>query len=562
MDNWTVTMKGRHFSSVACDYAIESTQNKDFKGPAGLSGHVDADLRLAWSLSSTWCAQVLTVVDELSNVKQTNDPHVQATQSRIVTDNKDLSKMITILKTDNSFQSNSKDFYKILSGVKLPNEIVDELCNASTKFVKTANNFIKETLIDKKMSIFTTINKGNVRLLTSSLPPEKPLSNNNNEKLFKSLMYCSLFRSNINLSVICEHEFITPPLSLINKNEPTFQHKTSTIPFISDFFPETIMSDLNQQTSVIILDGDVLLSEQRRCDTYGEYANNMFLKRILPLTSNYHRIDVVFSCETDFTLHDIIAKNENKEKKLSINQLKSNFIMPRPSEWEMIAKNNRSSIGQCVCNLWQTSNFDIPKEKLIMVSCPDKRLLLMTKEQGNVFVQNIIPEQYDINSRVIEHCRTTIEHYESNTVCIKSKKNDVLVLAVAYADSLQFNLIVDCSYVYRSEPIQKFINCTELNLSMRRKYNINSIKPIIMLHALSGSEYTSYIRNVTKSNLINTYFENKSRFKFIENLDILQLRAETINDCEILLLQTLKSQCKTLDEERYNMIKKWPRKFE
>ncbi|CAF1242992.1 unnamed protein product [Didymodactylos carnosus] len=199
-ESWTVTMKGRHFSSVACDYAIESTQNKDFKGPAGLSGHMDADLRLAWCLSSSWCAQVLTVVNELANVKHTNDPHVQATVSKIITDNNDLLKLINLLKTDNPFRSTSTDFHKLLSGAKLPFEIVEELCGASAKFVTTANNFIKEHLIEKRTSIFTTINKGNVRLLTMTLAPEKPLTNASNmQKQFRALMYCSLFRPTIKL---------------------------------------------------------------------------------------------------------------------------------------------------------------------------------------------------------------------------------------------------------------------------------------------------------------------------------------------------------------------------
>ncbi|CAF1261022.1 unnamed protein product, partial [Didymodactylos carnosus] len=260
-NNWTVSMKGRTFSSIACDYAIETTQNKDFKGPSGLSGHMDADLRTAWSLSSTWCAEVLNIVDELSNTKQTNDHHIQATPSRTPTDNNDLMKLITVFKTDNPFQCQTKDFYKILSGIKLPNDIVSELCGASAKFIPTANAFIKEHLIEKRSTVFTTIHKGNVRLLTSSVSPEKTLTviNNNDEKLFKSPMYYSAFRLNIKLEILSTYEFTTPPPSFINKNEPTFQQKSSLIPFISDYFPQTITNSFSQQPSVIIVDGDQLL---------------------------------------------------------------------------------------------------------------------------------------------------------------------------------------------------------------------------------------------------------------------------------------------------------------
>ncbi|CAF1463321.1 unnamed protein product [Didymodactylos carnosus] len=227
---------------------------------------MDTDLHTAWSLSSTWCVEVLNIVDELSNTKQTNNHHIQATPFRITTDNNDLVKLITVFKADNPFQCQTKEFYKILSGIKLPNDIVSELCGAPAKFIPMATAFIKDHLIKKRSTIvFTIIHKGNVRLLTSSVSPQKPLTvtNNNNEKLFNSLMYCSAFSSNIKLEILSTYEFTTPPPSFINKSEPAFQHKSSLIPFTLDYFPQTITNSFSEQPSVIILDGDQLLTEAR-----------------------------------------------------------------------------------------------------------------------------------------------------------------------------------------------------------------------------------------------------------------------------------------------------------
>ncbi|CAF1138682.1 unnamed protein product [Didymodactylos carnosus] len=187
----------------------------------------------------------------------------------------------------------------------------------------------------------------------------------------------------------------------------------------------------------------------------------------------------------------------------------------------------------------------------------------MTNEQGSVFIQNAITtEQFDINARVVEHATTTIQKFESVLVAIKSKKNDLLSLAIAYASTVPHTIIVDCSYMYRGDIIKKYGNCTKLNEAMRNKYKIDSLFPLIVLHALTGSQYTSAIRNITKATVINTYFRNMSQYKYIEHLGQLPFTNEIGNACENLFLQALKSGCRTLDEERHFMIRKAPRKYE
>ncbi|CAF0958882.1 unnamed protein product, partial [Didymodactylos carnosus] len=46
--------------------------------------------------------------------------------------------------------------------------------------------------------------------------------------------------------------------------------------------------------------------EQRRLDTYEEYAKQLFIEKLLPLLNSYNRVDVVFSSENDFSLHEIV----------------------------------------------------------------------------------------------------------------------------------------------------------------------------------------------------------------------------------------------------------------
>ncbi|CAF1603341.1 unnamed protein product, partial [Didymodactylos carnosus] len=382
-DNWTVTMSGKPFTSVACDYAIESTQNRDFKGPAGLTGYMDCDLRMAWALSSSWCAEIKLVVDQLVNVKHSNTPHVQATPIRILTDNNDINAILAVLKTDNPFESSrKKELHKLLSGVQIQSDIVIDLCNASSELIKIANEFIQTNIISKDSSAFTTIKKNNIRLLSSSSSPAKTITNSSNsEKFFKLLIYCRPFRStSITSLLIFSHEFVVPPPAFVNPDDTTFQQKCSILPFIQQNFSNIITSSIRDQSLVLILDG-----EHHRRDTYQGYALTMFNEKIQPLLQNHHRIDVIFSSTDDFCLQNIV--NEDADK-LTINQLKPNFIMPKQSEWDKIIENNKTVVAQCLIDIWKSANISIPNGKLIIISCPDKRLLLLSPQYGSSFVNN------------------------------------------------------------------------------------------------------------------------------------------------------------------------------
>ncbi|CAF1371994.1 unnamed protein product, partial [Didymodactylos carnosus] len=81
----------------------------------------------------------------------------------------------------------------------------------------------------------------------------------------------------------------------------------------------------------------------------------------------------------------------------------------------------------------------------------------------------------------------------------------------------------DASYTYHSEQVSRFMDCLELNRNIRQNYIIQSIKVFLALHALSGSDYTSHIRNVTKSTLFTTYCQNPTLY--IEDLSILPATA-------------------------------------
>ncbi|CAF1178711.1 unnamed protein product [Didymodactylos carnosus] len=564
-ENWTVMMKDRPFSSIACDYAIESTQNKDFKGPAGLTGHMDCDLRTAWALTSPWCAEIKTVVDELANNKLSNNPHVQATQSRIATDNQDLKSMLMILRTDNPFTSQTKDFHKILSGVVISVDIVNELCAASTKFLDVANSFINQHVVGKKTSIFTTISKGNVRLLNTTTALPKTITKTTketNEKLLRTLIHCSIFRPQASLEKIFKHEFAEPPLSFMNKNDITFQQKSNIISYLTQYFPSAITNIIQQKPLVMILDGNALIAEQPRSNTYEQYALNMFTEKIMPLTSVYNRIDIIFSHESDCCLHDITQKDE-QDNKLSIKELKGSFRMPKPTEWAAIIENNRLVIGQCICQIWESSNtFKIPADKLVMVSCPDKRLFLLTSDSQHQFVQNIIVEQHDINIRLIAHSLIQINGFESSSVLIKSKQNDLIVLAVIKAPEVVGNLLVENCYRYRDKNITRYIDCSKLHDLMKEKYKTDNIEIFSLLHALSGSDYTSCIKGITKTSVVNTYFNNPMKYKNLKELMTLPTKNEVLHDCERLLLDVLKSKFATLDEHRLNVVKKSTIKYD
>ncbi|CAF1593643.1 unnamed protein product, partial [Didymodactylos carnosus] len=179
--------------------------------------------------------------------------------------------------------------------------------------------------------------------------------------------------------------------------------------------------------------------ETQRCDTSEIYAANMFNGKISSLFNKFKRIDVVFPSSDNYCLHEIM-NNENNNTKLAVNQLKGNFVMPKSSEWQILVESNAPVIGESICRIWQASN---PNGKIVLVSCPDRKILLLTRADGKQFIQNVTSLHYDINIRLIEHGLINLHGFDSECVCIKSKKSDLLFLAIANAPQFQNRLIVD-----------------------------------------------------------------------------------------------------------------------
>ena len=60
---------------------------------------------------------------------------------------------------------------------------------------------------------------------------------------------------------------------------------------------------------------------------------------------------------------------------------------------------------------------------------------------------------------------------------------------------------------------------------------------LLVLHALSGCDTTSYIRNITKENMFRRFFSDPMRYLYINQLNCTSPLGEAVNAAEQLLIQ-------------------------
>ena len=103
-------------------------------------------------------------------------------------------------------------------------------------------------------------------------------------------------------------------------------------------------------------------------------------------------------------------------------------------------------------------------------------------------------------------------------------------------------------------PIQsekQLIDAKKIALDMRYRLRVDPII-LLILHALSGCDTMSFIRNITKKKILSTYFNNPSRYpNLIKFVSIPPPRA-AIDDAEQLLIDCYESRfsVESLDELR------------
>jgi hypothetical protein len=147
-------------------------------------------------------------------------------------------------------------------------------------------------------------------------------------------------------------------------------------------------------------------------------------------------------------------------------------------------------------------------------------------------------------------------------VCVHRFSTDVILLAIAFGSSIGLHHVFVKSFDTRSKE-NTIIDARSIALDMRQRLKIDPII-LLILHALSGCDTTSFVKNITKKKFFSTFFKNPARYSKLILLVSTPPPKESISSAEKLLIDCYSSRyvANSLDELRAHSKKshalRWP----
>ena len=143
---------------------------------------------------------------------------------------------------------------------------------------------------------------------------------------------------------------------------------------------------------------------------------------------------------------------------------------------------------------------------------------------------------------------------ELDTPSVHLFSTDVILLTIAFASSVGLERTFVKSFDTRSKR-NTIIDARSIAVDMRR----SKIDPIILLilHALSGCDTTSFVKNITKKKLFSTFFNDSARYSKLVSFVSTPPPKESVSAAERLLIACYSSRsvAHSLDELRANSKK-------
>ncbi|CAF4247599.1 unnamed protein product, partial [Didymodactylos carnosus] len=207
---------------------------------------------------------------------------------------------------------------------------------------------------------------------------------------------------------------------------------------------------------------------------------------------DYACIDVIYDFDRTVQIKSFTERHSNKMTTKQTYELTELSELPSGYDYDQFISINRAAIAILIRNCWLKMVQQIPKNKIFIVAGPDTKTFQLTN--NNVIEStDLACNQSEADTRMFVHVNHISHNSKYAQIVLKVTDIDIVVLAVGYANQFQNELIVNSS---PSPTNQKFINCSKLSNECRTRHKI---KPkLFILHALSGCDSTSFIRNVSK----------------------------------------------------------------
>ncbi|CAF1469139.1 unnamed protein product [Rotaria sordida] len=266
--------------------------------------------------------------------------------------------------------------------------------------------------------------------------------------------------------------------------------------------------------------GDCIDFKKNSCDSYTEVTTSSIPLR----TPNGSSITFI---------------RDEGNKILSVYDLKYDDILDIDHHHELI-HNNRAMIAARIRECWSTQTCidALPKGKVLVISGPDDTAVTLKRSDRPFEDYLLVSNHIEADTRLFIHAQA-MSFDDIKSIVIQASDTDVIILAIAHALSLNVDNIFVKSFNTRAK-LTTYINIREIALRIKYKFSINPII-LLVIHALSGCDTTSFIKNISKPNMFRTFFSNTNRYESLNDFFRLPLTTNAISTAERLLLDCFSS---------------------
>jgi hypothetical protein len=355
------------------------------------------------------------------------------------------------------------------------------------------------------------------------------------------------------------HEFTTAPLALCDNQDCNLfnqQQKSEVIKLFEKECPIAFRAT-NPITIydkwTLIIDGGQLL-QIKPLKTHGtvyDYAQQLLQHNIIPEFRFYERIDIVFDSSESKIIKSFIKRHgtENKHQQHNYN-LKQSDILESSKFYDFVHA-NRAKLASAVRSCWTENDLVdlLPINKHLIVAGPQEETIRLVNNNLSFapnleILDNLQSNHIEADTRMFLHIydiQTDDTICKFNGIVIQSSDTDVFILSIAHINLMTFSNI----YIKKFNTFTKsftYIDIKEIESIVKNKWCIDQPNVLLVLHALSGCDTSSFTRNITKLNYFTTFLSNPNRYKNLFKFgDTATISIEPIVAAEDLLIACYKN---------------------
>ncbi|CAF1443747.1 unnamed protein product, partial [Rotaria sp. Silwood1] len=212
--------------------------------------------------------------------------------------------------------------------------------------------------------------------------------------------------------------------------------------------------------------------------------------------------------------------------------------IPTGQQFDHILRSgNRAVLAAAVVQCWQLPSVLklLPIHKKLVVGGPNATAFYLSHDLPPEEALDLESNHDEADTRLILHLQdAALTNYK--TVIVRSADTDVVFLMISYANTINLtNLVVDATV--RSGQ-GKYINCTMIHNDLINKYKIFP-ELLLVLHALTGCDTTSFFRNISKTKFFENFFADPRLYDDLEKLSVFPMVQEDIKVVERLIFNCI-----------------------